>query len=87
MCNGECCSCWFCPLGEILAAIERNSLAISVKVGLSDGSDDQHLSINNVHSGSQDSGTGGRKVLLTIPPEFFLATTCATGQFNSNLRN
>lgn len=67
----------FCALGEILAAIDRNSLAISVKFGLSDGSDDQHLSINNVHSGSQCSGIGGRKVLLTIPPEFCLATPCA----------
>jgi len=63
----------FCALGEILAAIDRNSFAISVKVGLSDGSDDQHLSINIVHSGSQHSGIGGRKVLLTIPPEFFFS--------------
>lgn len=61
--------CEFCPLGGILAAIERNSFAISVKFGLSDGSDDQHLSINDLHSGSHDSGMGGRSVLLTIPPE------------------
>lgn len=39
--------CEFCPLRGILAAIERNSFAISVKFGLSDGSDDQHLSIND----------------------------------------
>ena len=48
--------------------MERNPLAISEKEGLSDGSDDQHLSISNLHSGSQDSGTGGRNVLFTIPP-------------------
>ena len=48
----------------------RSSSAISVKLGLSDGSDDQHLSISDLHSGSQDSGTGGRKVLLKIPPEY-----------------
>lgn len=47
----------------------RNWLAISVKLGLSDGSADQHLSIKDLHSGSHDSGTGGLSVLLTIPPE------------------
>lgn len=58
-----------CPFGWIFAAIDRNSFAISVKLGLSGSSDDQHLSINDLHSGSQPSGTGGRSVLLTIPPE------------------
>lgn len=52
-----------------MAAIDRNSFAISVKLGLSDGSADQHLSIIDLHSRSQDSGTGGRNVLLTIPPD------------------
>lgn len=51
-----------------MAVIERSSFAISVKLGLSDGSDDQHLSISDLHSGSHDSGIGGRNVLLTIPP-------------------
>lgn len=56
-------------LSEVsLAAIARNWFAISVKLGLSDGSDDQHLSMSDFHSGSQNSGTGGLKVLLTIPP-------------------
>jgi hypothetical protein len=58
-------------LEGIFAAIARNSFAISVKFGLSDGSADQHLSINDLQSGSQVSGTGGRKVLLTIPPDFW----------------
>lgn len=48
--------------------MERNLLAISVKLGLSDGSVDQHCSINDLHSGSQYSGTCGRSLLLTIPP-------------------
>jgi len=59
--------------------MERNPLAISVKEGLSDGSDDQHISISSLHSGSQDSGTGGLKVLFTIPPELCLK--------NQNLNN
>lgn len=66
--GGSCCY-WFCPLGGSFAAIERNSFAISVKLGLSDGSADQHFSISDLQSGSQDSGIGGRNVLLTIPPE------------------
>jgi hypothetical protein len=45
---------------------------MSVKLGLSDGSEAQHLSINTHHSGSHDSGIEGRKVLLTIPPELYL---------------
>lgn len=66
--------CGLCPLGGgILAAIDRNSFAISVKFGLSDGSDDQQLSINDLQSGSHDPGTAGRSVLLTIPPETMMA--------------
>lgn len=48
--------------------MDRNSFAISVKHGLSDGSDDQHLSMSDLQSGLHESGTGGRNVLLTIPP-------------------
>src|SRR4051812_26530904 len=59
---------WPQPFRGRAAAIERNLVAISVKLGLSNGSADQHCSINDVHSGSHNSGTGGRKVLLTIPP-------------------
>lgn len=46
----------------------RSRPAISVKLGRSDGSADQHCSINNLQSGSEFSGMGGRNVLLTIPP-------------------
>ncbi|KAK6927729.1 CAP domain [Dillenia turbinata] len=53
-----------------LPAIALNWLAISVKLGLSEGSEDQHHSINDFHSGSQDYAVGGRNVLLTIPPKF-----------------
>lgn len=49
--------------------MDLNSLAMTVKLGLSDGSADQHLSINDFHSGSHDSGMSGRSVLLTIPPK------------------
>ena len=63
-----CCCGLLCPFGGSFAAMERNWFAILVKLGLSDGSEDQHLSISDFHSGSQDSGTGGLKVLLTIPP-------------------
>jgi len=63
-------SVYFCGcalVGE--AAMARRLLPISVKLGLSDGSADQHCSINALHWESQDSGTGGRSVLFTIPPE------------------
>lgn len=55
-------------LGGREAAMALNLLAISVKLGLSDDSDAQHRSIKDFHSGSHVSGTGGRSVLLTIPP-------------------
>lgn len=61
-----------CPLAGILAAIKRNSLAIYVKFGLCSGSIAQHLSISDLHSGSQFTGTGGLKVLLTIPSIYML---------------
>jgi hypothetical protein len=67
--HGAGCSVYFCGcalVGE--AAMARRLLPISVKLGLSDGSADQHCSINALHWGSQDSGTGGRSVLFTIPP-------------------
>jgi hypothetical protein len=41
---------------------------MSVKPGLSAGSDAQHLSINNFQLGSHQVGTLGRRVLLTMPP-------------------
>jgi hypothetical protein len=46
----------------------RSMLTISVKVGRSDGSADQHCSISRLQCGSHESGTGGRRVSLTIPP-------------------
>lgn len=57
-----------CPFCGRAAAIDLSLSAISVKLGLSAGSADQHLSIRALHSDSQDSSTGGRNVLLTIPP-------------------
>jgi hypothetical protein len=50
--------------------MERSLFAISVKLGRSDGSVDQHCSISDLHSGSQESGTCGRRVLLTMPPAY-----------------
>jgi len=46
----------------------RKRLAISVNDGRAMGSGAQHCSISNLHSGSQKLGTGGLKVLLTMPP-------------------
>ena len=60
---------YFCGcalVGEV--AMARNLLTTSVKLGLSDGSANQHCSISELHCGSHDSGTGGRRVLFTIPP-------------------
>lgn len=51
-----------------------------MKLGLSDGSGDQHLSISDLHSESQESGIGGRSVLLTIPPELQLKYQLAAAQ-------
>lgn len=68
-----------CPLGGILDCITRSSLAISVKLGLSDGSADQHRSMSDFQSESQDSGTGGRSVLLTIPPALGSVVNTHTG--------
>lgn len=50
------------------ADITRSSLAISEKSGLEPGSDDQHLSINDLHAGSQ-VGILGRRLPLIIPAE------------------
>lgn len=50
------------------AAIPRSSLATSVKLGLDEGSADQHLSIRDFQTGSHQVGIFGRRVLLTIPP-------------------
>lgn len=57
----------------------RNWFAIAVKLGLSEGSADQHRSISDLHSGSHDSGTEGRKVLLTIPPDIHMPVTQQKG--------
>jgi hypothetical protein len=70
-------------LGGSFAAIARNSFAISVKLGLSDGSDDQHLPITDLQSGSQDSGIGGRNVLLTIPPEIIEVQIVSSSYFET----
>lgn len=59
---------WPYPFWGSEAAIARNLLAISVKLGLCEGSVAQHCSINDLHSASQDSGTGGRSVSFRIPP-------------------
>lgn len=50
------------------AEIARSSLAISEKSGLEEGSDDQHLSINDFHAGSQ-LGILGRRLPLIMPAE------------------
>jgi hypothetical protein len=49
--------------------MERSRFTTSVKLGRSDGSVAQHCSISALHSRSHVSGTGGRRVLLTMPPE------------------
>jgi hypothetical protein len=47
----------------------RSSIAISEKAGLESGSDDQHLSINDLHVGSHQLGISGRRLPLIIPAE------------------
>ena len=47
----------------------RSFREISENDGLSDGSEDQQLSIKDFHSGSHHVGIWGRNVLLTIPPK------------------
>jgi hypothetical protein len=46
----------------------RKRLVISVNDGRAKGSGAQHCSISNLHSESQKLGTGGLRVLLTMPP-------------------
>ena len=46
----------------------RKRRAISLNDGRATGSGAQHCSIRNFHSGSQELGTGGLSVLLTMPP-------------------
>lgn len=43
--------------------------------GRASGSVDQHCSINFLHSGSQRSGTGGRRVFFKIPPALLFHQT------------
>ena len=61
------------PCGFVWMAVDinRRRLAISVKDGLAAGSGAQHCSISLLHSGSQELGTGGLSVLLTMPPDMF----------------
>jgi hypothetical protein len=59
-------------------AIARNSLAITEKLGLSAGSADQHLSINDFQVGSHQLGILGRNVLFTMPPEKLGNHSCLT---------
>ncbi|KAI6682365.1 hypothetical protein NL676_036246 [Syzygium grande] len=66
---------------KLFKAIEHNSLAISAKLGLSDGSDDQHLSISDFHSGLQDAGTCGRSVLFKMPPDL-IAISLVSSQYS-----
>lgn len=56
-------------LSWVTIAICRRRPAISVKHGRTVGSGAQHSSISLLHSGSQELGMGGLRVLFTIPPE------------------
>lgn len=47
----------------------RNSLDTSEKAGLEEGSDDQHLSINDLQTGSHQLGISGRRSPLIMPAE------------------
>lgn len=59
-----------CGFVCVAADITRRRLAISVKDGRAVGSGAQHCSIRLLHSVSQELGTGGLSVLLTMPPEY-----------------
>lgn len=50
-------------------AMARSSFEISEKAGLEFGSDDQHLSINDLQLGSHQFGVLGRRVPLIMPAE------------------
>lgn len=49
-------------------AMALSSFAMSEKAGLAFGSDDQHLSIRDLHAGLHQFGISGRKLPLIIPP-------------------
>ena len=67
---GLVCLAWLLgPLGWSNIDMDRSLFVISVNDGLDSGSGDQHSSISFLHSGSQRSGIGGRRVFFTIPPE------------------
>jgi hypothetical protein len=79
---------WARPLAASAASIDLRLLAISENDGLSDGSADQQASISALYVASHHLGTGGRRVLLTIPPiklqlRFMRHQNPSTG--NSNL--
>lgn len=60
------------PLGHLMfmaTAMARSSFEISEKAGLESGSDDQHLSINDLQLGSHQFGISGRRVPLMMPAE------------------
>lgn len=64
------------------ADMVRRSFAISEKDGLESGSDDQHLSINDLHTGSHQLGISGRRFPLIIPAEN-IRSKCYKNQFAS----
>ena len=58
-----------CHLMFMAADMARSSFAISEKGGLDLGSNDQHLSINDLHVGSHQLGISGRRLPFIIPAE------------------
>lgn len=58
------------------ADMARSSFAISEKGGRESGSDDQHLSINDLHIGSHQLGISGRRLPLIIPAENITRKCC-----------
>ena len=53
------------------ADMVRTSFAISEKAGLELGSDDQQLSINDLHAGSHEFGFSDCMLPLIIPAEIY----------------
>lgn len=71
-----------CYLGDSLwlaSRMARRRDATSVKEGRLSGSVDQHCSISFLHSGLHEFGTGGRSVLLKIPPAYHTSAVAVTG--------
>lgn len=60
------------PLSHLMfmaAAMARSSFVISEKAGLELGSDDQHLSINDLQVGSHQLGILGPRLPFIMPAE------------------